>query len=75
MRGLVISTAALAMKSATVRRLCLRDAACHADRLTAAQSLERLDDIIGCTVTVDDLVGSGEQIAPLNPLPCPVTIA
>ena len=50
-------------------------AACHADRLTAAQSLELLDDIIGCTVKVDDLVGSGEQIAPLNPLPCPVTIA
>ena len=60
---------ALAMKSTTVRRLGLRDAACHADRLTAAQSLELLDDIIGCTVKVDDLVGSGEQIAPLNPLP------
>jgi pimeloyl-ACP methyl ester carboxylesterase len=67
--------AALAMKSATVRRLGLRDAACHADRITAAQSLELIDDIIGCTVNVDDLVGSGEQIAPLDPLPCPVTIA
>jgi len=50
--------AALAMKSATVRRLGLRNAACHADRITAAQSLELLDDIIGCTVNVDDLVGS-----------------
>ena len=67
--------AALAMKSATVRRLGLRNAACHADRITAAQSLELLDDIIGCTVNVDDLVGSSEPIAPLNPLPCPVTIA
>ena len=66
---------ALAMKSATVRRLGLRDAACHADRATAAQSLELLDDIIGSTVKVDDLVGSDEQIAPLTPLPCPVTIA
>jgi pimeloyl-ACP methyl ester carboxylesterase len=65
----------LAMKSATVRRLGLRDAACHADRLTAAQSLELLDDIICCAVNVDDLVGSDEQIAPLNPRPCPVTIA
>jgi pimeloyl-ACP methyl ester carboxylesterase len=67
--------AALVMKSATVRRLGLRIGACHADRITAAQGLELLDDIIGCTVNVDDLIGSGEQIAPLDPLPCPVTIA
>jgi pimeloyl-ACP methyl ester carboxylesterase len=67
--------AALAIKSATVRRLGLRNAACHADRISAAQSLELLGDIIGCTVNVDDLIGSGEQIAPLDPLPCPVTIA
>lgn len=66
---------ALAMKSATVRRLGLRNAACHADRMTAAQSVEAIDDIIGCTVNVDDLLGSSEQIAPLHPLPCPVTIA
>ena len=66
---------ALAMKSARVRRLAWRDATRHPDRLTAAQSLQLIDDIIGCTVNVDDLVGSGEQIAPLNPLPCPVTIA
>ena len=59
--------AALAMKSATVRRLGLRVGACHADRITAAQGLELLDDIIGCTVNADDLIGSGEQIAPLDP--------
>ncbi len=66
---------ALAMKSATVRRIGFRDAACHADRITAAQSVDAVDDIIGCTVNVDDLLGSGEHIAPLDPLPCPVTIA
>ncbi len=66
---------ALALKSATVRRLGLRDAACHADRATATQSLELLDDIIGSTVNVDELVGSDDQIAPLNPLPCRVTVA
>lgn len=66
---------AVAMKSATVRRLGLRDAACHADRITTAQSVSAIDDIIGCTVDVDDFLGSGEQIAPLDPLPCPVTIA
>lgn len=67
--------APLAMKSAIVRRLGWRDGACHGDRLTAAHSLEIADDIIGCTVNVDDLLGSDEQIAPLNPLPCPITIA
>lgn len=66
---------ALAMKSATVRRFGLRDAACHADRITAAQSVDAIDDIIGCTVEVDDFLGSAEQIAPFDPLPCPVTIA
>ena len=65
--------AALAMKSATARRLAFRTGACHADRITAAQSVELLDGIIGCTINVGDL--AGQQIAPLNPLPCPVTIA
>lgn len=66
---------ALAMKSATVRRIGFRDAACHADRITAEQSLDALDDIAGCTVHTDDFLGSSEQIAPLHPLPCPITIA
>jgi hypothetical protein len=66
---------ALVMKSPTLRRIAWRDAACHADRLTAAQGLELLDDAVGCTVNETDLLGSDEEIAPLDPLPCPVTIA
>jgi pimeloyl-ACP methyl ester carboxylesterase len=66
---------ALAMKSPTVRRLGFREAACHADRISGAQAVGLVDDIIGSTVNVDDLIGSSEQLAPLNPLPCPVTIA
>lgn len=66
---------ALVMKSATLRRIAWRDTACHADRLTAAQGLEILDDAVGCTINVTDVLGSGEQLAPLDPLPCPVTIA
>jgi pimeloyl-ACP methyl ester carboxylesterase len=30
--------------------------------------------MIGCTIT-DDLLATAEQIAPLDPLPCPITIA
>ncbi len=52
---------AVAMKSATVRRLGFRDAACHADRITAAQSIETVDDIIGCTLNVDDVSTLDEQ--------------
>lgn len=73
--GPVRPAVALTMKSPTLRRLAWRDAACHADRLTPAQGIEVLDDAVGCTVNETDLLGSDEQIAPLNPLPCPVTIA
>lgn len=66
---------ALAMKCAAVRRISLRDGASHADRMTAEESVAALDDIIGCTLDVDDIVGSDQQLAPLDPLPCPVTIA
>lgn len=66
---------ALALKAATVRRLGFRDAACHGDRLTQEQSMQTLDDIAGCSLDPDDLLCSDEQIAALDPLPCPVTIA
>ena len=66
--------APLMFKSATVRRLGLRDAACHGDRLSLAGALEITDDSLACSV-VADLSASDWQIEPLNPLPCPVTIA
>jgi pimeloyl-ACP methyl ester carboxylesterase len=62
------------LKTSTARRLAMRDAACHGDRLTAARTLEAIDDSIGCTITRDLLI-SDEQVAPLDPLPCPVTLA
>ncbi len=66
---------ALALKSGPLRRFGFRDAACHADRFSAAQCLEAIDDIVGATINVDDIVGTREHVAPLDPLPCPVTIA
>jgi pimeloyl-ACP methyl ester carboxylesterase len=63
-------------RSAIVRRLSFRiiDAACHADRLSAARAVETLGDIVACTVSVNE-VHDQEQIAPLDPLPCPITLA
>lgn len=66
---------ALTTKSATVRRLGFREAARRADRITPGQCVDLVDDIIGCTIDVDDLIRSEQQIEPLDPLPCPVTIA
>lgn len=73
--GAVRPVAAAAMKSGAVRRIGFRDAARHADRITAAQSMALLGDATGATINVDDILASGEHLAALNPLPCPVTIA
>jgi pimeloyl-ACP methyl ester carboxylesterase len=65
--------APLVLRSAVVRRLGLREAACHGDRLTAARVLELMDDSIDCPF-MDDY-SPNQQAEPLDPLPCPVTLA
>jgi pimeloyl-ACP methyl ester carboxylesterase len=64
----------LLMRMAVVRRLVLRDIAEHGDRLTAAESLDATRDLLGCVVA-DDLLSLDEGIRPLEPLPCPITLA
>jgi pimeloyl-ACP methyl ester carboxylesterase len=59
---------------ATLRRLILHDVACHGDRMSAAQALELIDDGIGCTALADLLCATDWLIAPLEPLPCPITV-
>lgn len=66
--------APLALRSASIRRRSLRDAAVHGDRLTPDQALEIARDLVGCTAA-PDLLGTSECLAPLHPLPCPVTLA
>jgi len=62
------------LRFGAVRRAVLRDAAEHADRLTQDQPVEGMRDMVECSVA-DDLLAIREQVAPLDPLPCPVTIA
>ena len=62
------------MRSGTVRRLVLRDVARHGNLLTAAEAVEATDDLLGCEI-LDDMLSCHEEIAPLDPLPCPVTLA
>ena len=65
---------ALAMRSAAVRRLTFREVAEHGERLSAEQAVEATRDLRECAV-VEDILTTDEQIAPLDPLPCPITLA
>jgi pimeloyl-ACP methyl ester carboxylesterase len=62
------------MRSATFRRVALRDGAVHGERLTPRQALEAGDDLLGCAAA-DDVLATPERVEPLDPLPCPVLIA
>jgi len=68
--------APVVFRSALVRRLSFRrlDVARPADRLSAARAVESLGDIVACTVDAKEVHGA-DQIAPLDPLPCPITLA
>lgn len=56
------------------RRALLRDIATRADRLTSTHARHVFEDLVGCSAA-DDLLGTSESLAPLDPLPCPITIA
>jgi pimeloyl-ACP methyl ester carboxylesterase len=64
----------LLLRSAAVRRIILRDVAEHGDRLDAEETGETTNDLLACAVA-DDLLATREEIAPLDPLPCPITLA
>jgi len=66
--------APLIMRSAALRRFGLRDVAVHGDRLTPEQALGSTRDLLACTAA-RELLRTGESVAPLDPLPCPVTLA
>lgn len=63
----------LMFRSASVRRRALRDLAVHADRLTPAQAVAITDDSLTCAI-FDDISADEWHIAPLDPLPCPITV-
>jgi pimeloyl-ACP methyl ester carboxylesterase len=63
----------LMFRSASVRRRAMRDLAVHGDHLTPAQAVAITDDSLACAV-FDDLSADEWHIAPLDPLPCPITV-
>jgi pimeloyl-ACP methyl ester carboxylesterase len=65
-------------KSRLIRRLALRsiNVARRADRVAAGRAVEAVEDTVACTVTVDKVFSADDgQLAPLDPLPCPITLA
>ena len=61
------------MRSARVRRLAFRDVALRGDRLTPAQAVDATTDLLDCTI-LGDILTTSEELAPLDPVPCPVTL-
>jgi pimeloyl-ACP methyl ester carboxylesterase len=67
--------APLVLKSAAGRRVALRNFICHGERLSASQAFDLyFGDPKGCTI-MDDLAASDGSAEPLDPLPCPITLA
>jgi pimeloyl-ACP methyl ester carboxylesterase len=67
----------MVVKSPFMRRLTFRvqHAAHHGDRLPADRAVELSVDVVACTITKELFFTDEEQVAPMNPLPCPVTLA
>jgi pimeloyl-ACP methyl ester carboxylesterase len=64
----------LLARSKRLRHWILRDIAVHGERVSPAELLALADDTIGCEI-VEDLLATDAQLAPLDPPPCPVTLA
>lgn len=59
---------------AALRRFGLRQNAVHGDRVTARDFVGLADDVLGCTVAADHLA-EAPMSTPIDPPPCPITIA
>ncbi|WP_037500469.1 alpha/beta fold hydrolase [Solirubrobacter soli] len=62
------------MHFAAVRRLALRDVAVRGDRLSASEAREGGRDLLSCTIA-EDVLTTPDELQPLDPLPCPITLA
>lgn len=58
-----------------MRRRALTDATLHGDRLSYERAVEITEVPFDCTIIDDIFNNTDEQVAPMDPLPCPITIA
>ena len=61
-------------RSPHVRAHGLRENALHGARVRPRDFVASSDDVLGCSVA-EDILATPETLAPLDPTPCPVTIA
>jgi len=64
----------LALRAPAVRRFALRSTAVDGAAVPRAELLGIVEDLLGCAVA-QDLLDTTEALAPLDPVPCPITIA
>jgi pimeloyl-ACP methyl ester carboxylesterase len=64
----------LALRLAAVRRFALRSTSADGARVARTEVLAAVDDLLGCAVA-QDLLDTTEALAPLDPVPCPITVA
>jgi pimeloyl-ACP methyl ester carboxylesterase len=61
-------------RSRGVRRFALRSVAANGASVSRERVLQLTDDMLGCCIA-EDILATDEHFAPLDPLPCPVSIA
>jgi pimeloyl-ACP methyl ester carboxylesterase len=64
----------LALRVPAVRRFALRSTAADGARVGREEILGAVQDLLGCAVA-EDLLDTTESLPPLDPVPCPITIA
>jgi pimeloyl-ACP methyl ester carboxylesterase len=64
----------LLARSPRFRGWAMSETAAHGERISRADFLDGADAVIGCSIA-GDLLGSEGQLAPLDPTPCPITLA
>ena len=62
------------LRIAYLRRQAIRDAAIHGERLSPAQALDAIRDV-ACCPAAKEMLRTSEGVAPVDPLPCPITLA
>jgi pimeloyl-ACP methyl ester carboxylesterase len=60
--------------SGRFRRFMMSDVAVHGDRLSRAEAVDSAEDVLACEV-MEDAIADPSQLQPLDPPPCPITLA
>lgn len=60
--------------SGRLRRWMMSDVAVHGDRLSRADFIDSADSVLGCAI-LEDTIEDTAQLTPLDPSPCPITLA